>query len=41
MAFEAALSRLYGGIHFREAIEVGINQGRAIGGGAIRLRWLK
>ncbi|MBK5277646.1 MAG: vanadium-dependent haloperoxidase [Bacteroidia bacterium] len=28
---EAAISRLYGGIHFRDAIEVGQQQGRSIG----------
>ncbi len=31
MADEAALSRLYGGIHFRSAIEAGQAQGRCIG----------
>jgi hypothetical protein len=30
-AEEAAISRLYGGIHYREAIEVGIEQGRLVG----------
>jgi membrane-associated phospholipid phosphatase len=30
-AAEAAISRLYGGIHFRPAIELGMAQGRAIG----------
>ena len=30
-AEEAAISRLYGGIHYRSAIEVGLRQGRAIG----------
>jgi hypothetical protein len=30
-AEEAALSRLYGGIHFRAAIERGLEQGRCIG----------
>lgn len=30
-AAEAAISRLYGGIHFRDAIENGVDQGRAIG----------
>jgi hypothetical protein len=30
-AAEAAISRLYGGIHFRRAIEEGSRQGRAIG----------
>ncbi|WP_342662023.1 vanadium-dependent haloperoxidase [Echinicola vietnamensis] len=28
---EAAISRLYGGIHFRDAIEVGVKQGHKIG----------
>lgn len=28
---EAAISRMYGGIHYRMAIEVGLNQGRALG----------
>ncbi len=31
MADEAALSRLYGGIHYRAAIELGVTQGRCIG----------
>jgi len=30
-ADEAALSRMYGGIHYRAAIEVGVGQGRKIG----------
>lgn len=30
-ADEAAISRLYGGIHFRDAIEKGMDQGRTIG----------
>ena len=30
-AEEAAISRLYGGIHFRPAIELGVDQGRCIG----------
>jgi hypothetical protein len=30
-ADEAAISRLYGGIHFRDAIENGVTQGRKIG----------
>ncbi len=37
-AEEAALSRLYGGIHFRSAIEDGLAQGRCIGAFAARLR---
>ncbi len=31
MADETAISRLYGGIHFREAIELGVIQGRKVG----------
>lgn len=30
-ADEAAISRLYGGIHFRSAIELGLGQGRCVG----------
>ncbi|MBU3026395.1 vanadium-dependent haloperoxidase [Zobellia galactanivorans] len=30
-AEEAAISRLYGGIHYRPAIELGVKQGRAVG----------
>lgn len=37
-AGEAGISRLYGGIHFRAAIDRGINQGRCIGQHAIALR---
>ena len=33
-AAEAAVSRLYGGIHFRSAIERGLEQGRCVGGRA-------
>jgi hypothetical protein len=28
---EAAVSRLYGGIHYRPAINIGVTEGRAIG----------
>jgi PAP2 superfamily len=38
-AQEAALSRLYGGIHFRPAIDIGINQGEAIGRAVNALEW--
>ena len=31
MAEEAAISRLYGGIHFQEAIDLGLEQGYQIG----------
>jgi hypothetical protein len=37
-AQEAAISRLYGGIHFRAAIENGLAQGRRIGRAASRLQ---
>lgn len=37
-AEEAALSRLYGGIHFRSAIEQGLEQGRCVGAYAVALR---
>jgi len=30
-AAEAAVSRIYGGIHYRPAVEVGLQQGRAVG----------
>ncbi len=30
-ADEAAISRMYGGIHFRAAVEIGVDQGRKIG----------
>jgi hypothetical protein len=30
-AEEAAISRLYGGIHFRAAIDIGVQQGRCVG----------
>ncbi|TNC64245.1 vanadium-dependent haloperoxidase [Rubellimicrobium roseum] len=36
-AEEAAISRLYGGIHFRAAIEGGLEQGRCIGAHAVAL----
>ena len=40
LAEETAISRLYGGIHFRSAIERGIDQGRAVGRkvSALRMR---
>lgn len=37
-AQEAGLSRLYGGIHFRAAIERGLEQGRCVGAHAVALR---
>ena len=37
-AEEAAVSRLYGGIHFRFGNEKGLEQGRAVGGHAAALR---
>ena len=30
-ADEAAISRMYGGIHYRAAVEVGVKQGRDLG----------
>ena len=36
-AEEAAISRLYGGIHFREAIELGVDQGRCVGDAVLAL----
>lgn len=38
-AQEAAISRLYGGIHYRSAIENGIDQGECIGRRVIELRF--
>jgi hypothetical protein len=40
-AQEAALSRLYGGIHYRAAIADGLVQGRCIGGFAVQLKMKK
>ncbi|MEX0985297.1 MAG: hypothetical protein WD096_09660 [Actinomycetota bacterium] len=37
-ANEAAISRLYGGIHFLPAIELGLEQGRCVGDHVNRLR---
>ena len=37
-AQEAAISRLYGGIHFRAAIDFGVEQGRCIGTHTVNLR---
>ncbi|MGL3608841.1 vanadium-dependent haloperoxidase [Rhizobium sp. G187] len=37
-AEEAGISRLYGGIHFRAAIERGLDQGRCIGAKTVALR---
>ena len=39
-AQEAALSRLYGGIHFRAAIERGLAQGECVAAPAIQLKTL-
>lgn len=39
-ANQAAISRLYGGIHFRAAIERGLEQGRCIGDHVVALRTL-
>jgi membrane-associated phospholipid phosphatase len=40
-AQEAAMSRLYGGIHFRAAVERGLDQGRCIGAFAAALKTVK
>lgn len=38
-ANEAAISRLYGGIHYRESIFVGVNQGREVGKNINKLKF--
>ena len=38
-ANEAALSRLYGGIHYRSAVERGLEQGKCIGGKVTKLQF--
>ena len=40
-AGEAAMSRLYGGIHFRAAIERGLEQGTCVGNYAVALKTLR
>ena len=40
-AAEAAISRLYGGIHYREAIEKGVEQGIKVGGEVMKLKFRK
>ena len=35
-ADEAAISRMYGGIHYRAAVEVGVKQGRDLGSFVIK-----
>ena len=39
LAQEAAISRLYGGIHYRAAIEAGLVQGRCIGQSVLKLQF--
>jgi hypothetical protein len=41
MAAEAAISRLYGGIHYREAIEKGVSQGTQVGEEVGKLKFRK
>ena len=41
MAAEAAISRLYGGIHYREGIEKGVAQGLKVGEEVVKLRFKK
>jgi hypothetical protein len=40
-AQEAAISRLYGGIHYRAAIENGLAQGECVGKRVLELRFGK
>lgn len=40
-AQEASMSRMYGGIHFRQACEVGLEQGKRIGRNVNKLKWFK
>lgn len=40
-AQEASMSRIYGGIHFRQACEVGLEQGKRIGRQVNKLKWMK
>jgi PAP2 superfamily len=40
-AQEASISRLYAGVHFRQACEVGLEQGKRIGRQVNMLRWKK
>ena len=40
-AQEASISRIYGGIHFRQACEVGLEQGKRIGRQVNKLKWMK
>ena len=41
MAEESSMSRVYGGIHYRQACEVGVSQGRIIGQEINNLKWKK
>ncbi len=40
-AQEASMSRIYGGIHFRQACDVGLEQGKRIGRQVNKLKWMK
>lgn len=40
-AQEASMSRIYAGVHFRQACEVGLEQGKRIGRQVNKLKWLK
>lgn len=40
-ANEAAISRLYGGIHYRRAIDLGVDQGRKVGAEIMKIRFTK
>lgn len=39
MADEAAISRLYGGIHYRSAIDAGLEQGKCVGQRVVALKF--
>ena len=40
-AQEASMSRMYGGIHFRQACDVGLEQGKRIGRSVNKLKWMR
>ena len=40
-AQEASMSRMYAGVHFRQACEVGLEQGKRIGRQVNKLKWTK
>lgn len=40
-AQEASMSRMYGGIHFRQACDMGLEQGKRIGRNVNKLKWFR